>query len=511
MKKITLLIALFSCVSHWVSSQCSGVAVCDNNVQITLGNTAESNTISIGNFEETYDNCIDFYDYQVKIEDLDFNLIKDWDDSLHIDCSMVGQTFLFYVEVDGSSTCWGNVSIEDPFLYCVMLEPDEVPVIMVSGNGIVNLEGLDVQLNATPIEKLYNTLFYFNEMDPVAGSNTLTFDESSVDVPQVASVSTLDLVLGQRLFFEDTIYPAQAIVMDVNGSGGVNSADLITMREIILNMPSSFASNFAFILDDYPFPSDFNPYDFDFDPLSYTFEDTDLATTDFTFGVYKIGNVNETDSLTNGEVVVRNNTLLKYTDAQLNKDEVYDMTLVIDDAPSIIGLQMNLQFADASILSISSDYSGSDLLYNVLDDASANVSFLKYAGVENFKMNVQIKPNKDGLLSDFIQIGTEIENEIVFDGFSYSSMELEALVTSTEDPKATAFVHVYPNPASDVLNIEANGLFEYQLFDMKGKLITAGNAQDVVQLNMLSHTTNSMLLLKVNTSTNSTVHKIVAK
>jgi hypothetical protein len=45
---------------------------------------------------------------------------------------------------------------------------------------------------------------------------------------------------------------------------------------------------------------------------------------------------------------------------------------------------------------------------------------------------------------------------------------------------------VYPNPATDQLNIEIEGEFEYQVFDLKGKLVLQGKSQkqiDVSELN----------------------------
>ena len=49
-------------------------------------------------------------------------------------------------------------------------------------------------------------------------------------------------------------------------------------------------------------------------------------------------------------------------------------------------------------------------------------------------------------------------------------------------------IKVYPNPVSEVLNIEVSGQlnFKYSLFDLNGKLITTATNEETIKLNSFS-------------------------
>ena len=45
-------------------------------------------------------------------------------------------------------------------------------------------------------------------------------------------------------------------------------------------------------------------------------------------------------------------------------------------------------------------------------------------------------------------------------------------------------IHVYPNPASELLTISCEGDFDYQLVDLSGRIVSSGSATDSEILNV---------------------------
>ena len=66
---------------------------------------------------------------------------------------------------------------------------------------------------------------------------------------------------------------------------------------------------------------------------------------------------------------------------------------------------------------------------------------------------------------------------------------------SVNEPN-TKELSVYPNPATDQLNIEIEGEFEYQVFDLNGKLVLNGRNDNSIDVSSIS---NGQYLLKAKT------------
>ena len=69
---------------------------------------------------------------------------------------------------------------------------------------------------------------------------------------------------------------------------------------------------------------------------------------------------------------------------------------------------------------------------------------------------------------------------------------------------------VYPNPADNVLNINANAAFEYQMINSVGQVVMSGVANGNVELNV-SDLNNGVYFLKVVANGNSQIEKVVIK
>ena len=73
-----------------------------------------------------------------------------------------------------------------------------------------------------------------------------------------------------------------------------------------------------------------------------------------------------------------------------------------------------------------------------------------------------------------------------------------------------ARINVYPNPANNVLNIVANGNFEYRLFNSTGQEVAAGTAQGVKQINV-SDFSKGVYFLHVTTGAQVDIQKVVVE
>ena len=67
---------------------------------------------------------------------------------------------------------------------------------------------------------------------------------------------------------------------------------------------------------------------------------------------------------------------------------------------------------------------------------------------------------------------------------------------SVNEPN-TKELSVYPNPATDQLNIDIEGEFEYQIFDLNGKMLLKGKNDKTIRVSLLEKGT---YLLEVKTS-----------
>jgi hypothetical protein len=96
-----------------------------------------------------------------------------------------------------------------------------------------------------------------------------------------------------------------------------------------------------------------------------------------------------------------------------------------------------------------------------------------------FELNIQIgKPNGD--VENYVA-RNPVGNEIVIPSLIYCSM------VGIKDPQtssSTSFLHVYPNPASDAINVQLDGIdgndpADYKIYDMTGRIVTSGTIETI--------------------------------
>ena len=86
---------------------------------------------------------------------------------------------------------------------------------------------------------------------------------------------------------------------------------------------------------------------------------------------------------------------------------------------------------------------------------------------------------------------------------------VEAIFDDVNENQSTLF-SVYPNPANGVLNIDANGSFEYMLINGMGQEVARGNAQGSMQINV-ANMNKGVYFLRLSTGDQVTTQKVVVE
>ena len=89
------------------------------------------------------------------------------------------------------------------------------------------------------------------------------------------------------------------------------------------------------------------------------------------------------------------------------------------------------------------------------------------------------------------------------------TVTVEAIFDEVIENQSTLF-SVYPNPSNGVLNIDANGSFEYMLINGMGQEVVKGNAQGSMQINV-ANMNKGVYFLRLSTGDQVTTQKVVVE
>ncbi|MEN0003526.1 MAG: dockerin type I domain-containing protein [Bacteroidota bacterium] len=131
--------------------------------------------------------------------------------------------------------------------------------------------GVKVQLNLPAGEQVFTDSetgsFRFETLESGVDYSVIPYLDENAD----QGVSTFDLVLITKHILGDTPLdsPYKLIAADVDNSGSITVSDLIQLRELILNVQTSFSNNtsWRFVPSDYLFPNPVDPWEAPFPEL----------------------------------------------------------------------------------------------------------------------------------------------------------------------------------------------------------------------------------------------------
>jgi len=163
-------------------------------------------------------------------------------------------------------------------------------------------------------------------------------------------VSTLDLIIIQRhiLGLEPIDSPYKLIASDVNNSSDISAVDLIELRKLILGIYDELPSNdsWRFVDKTFKFIDPNNPWPFKDDIDLY---DLDHDFMDNDFVAVKVGDVNNSVSLTSQSVVERRNMdeiALIHDVLELNDNREYLIPFYFRTDEEVLGMQLFLNFEE---------------------------------------------------------------------------------------------------------------------------------------------------------------------
>ena len=357
---------------------------------------------------------------------------------------------------------------------------------IVNINGNANASGeYQATLNGELIDVNKHGIIEIEESKIEEGENVIEFIPNE-DHQYLAGVSTLDLVIGLKMFIlEEPINPIYAIAMDVDYSGGINVRDLVYMRELILGIKEDLPHPGKFYLRyNHSFNDEFDEYDYGYFN-SIVLTDDDLNAGQLLLRSYNYGDLNGTVNLTNDEVEVRSNTAeeLKFNDKYLEEGETAQVRMIIGENSNyrINGLQTALQFQDVEVLEVEHGYGSSEFLTHMPSNDVVNLLFASNESKESIEFEIKLTVTKSGFISEMISLSNSLKGELVKDDLTTSGITLIAAETVIED-----FI-ISPNPFSEFTQVKIPNQFiggEMIVNDVLGKRIMNQNiTNNIVTVN----------------------------
>lgn len=218
------------------------------------------------------------------------------------------------------------------------------------------------------------------------------------------------------------------------------------------------------------------------------------------YSAYKRGDVDDSALLAGSDPLVAS-TKFKMNDLLLNNGESYDVPVFLNEDLLLHGLEMRIGI-DPSLIDINSVTGNLDfqsLQYNINNENELvilmhDVSTLQaIADVEDgavVYLNITAKAN--GLLNEALDVDNKFSfgvdeniDLIVIGG------QLDGIIGTGTNSEELSAIKVFPNPTSDVLNIDLSGIsisgdMTLEVFNMSGKKLLQVNNQSIIDVTSLN-------------------------
>jgi len=461
------------------SSSCNTNCIASITVSLSSSGSGATPSAKIF-FNDILEGDVNGCNMEIKLEDQSGNTILDYgpDPFIIVTCDLLGTYVVVVRNKDNQNTCWGQITIQDKTNACNNLLNrivtdqycDEFDVEL---NGVMNLN------NDSGCE------FKIHDSQIVLGQNQIKIKSNSESV-NAMNISTLDMVtffVNLENGFDD---PKKAIAADVDGSGALGTNDLIIMQKSILDLNTIPLKIHKIIPAGFQFPVDFDQFNFENDFDQLTFNDQDIINNDINVEVIKVGELTTLWNQNDKPKAIKN---LYYEDVDMVAGEEYTVDFSLTDLSKISALTLGLEINDVVINDVIDDYDGA-MLYNIdADQIKLSVRPGKLGSEFLFSLNVV--PTQSGRLSDMIQLLGDFHNDLVEENLSVHDIQLvENLGTSNTDLIVLEDgVNVYPNPSSQIMNIEFTDSFrgetkEISFYNYTGQLLhSLTTAEETIVIN----------------------------
>lgn len=231
-------------------------------------------------------------------------------------------------------------------------------------------------------------------------------------------VTTWDIVSLRRhiLNIERLSTPYKMIAGDVNNSGSISMADLVSIKRVILGLESEFAGGMSWRFVDmyYEFPDPENPWQDAFPEAVVVSELTDSQMA-ANFTAIKLGDVNNSaiPNLSSQGVEERTSNTLVFNvpNKEFKTGELFTVSIAVDQIEDVAGFQFGLDYDSAALLFVNAEHTAitqENLLYNANRNGNIAFSWAEAQGV-NFRqgetlITLSFKAKTDGTLANAIEV-----------------------------------------------------------------------------------------------------------
>lgn len=452
----------------------------------------------------------------------DQKVIITWTESNTQGISLPDESILFYLRVNILGNGLENAEISftnDPApLDFTSADLENIPAIGIDGevclNDILSIAGtitnpenqameavrVSLELGKTEQQLSNQEGDYKFEVD--AGLDYRIRPEKDGDDRN--GISGIDVLLLQRhlLFLNRFDSPYQWLAADLNDDGQVSGIDFLILRRLILFISPEFefVDSWRFVDKDYSFNIN-NPLTGTI-PESIEFNNLQNSIPDADFIAVKMGDFDNSAMPFKGTNAARdksNCNKLIVEDISLNADESYDVSFKAQDFRDIavITAEFTLDTDKLEYIGFSSsELDGFD--DSVISEALIDNGYLLINWVSNSGLGIDLedgsnvftlkfRPSVNSSLMDVLDISNDNLNSEWVDGNLESNcLELKYNMTSAIKQVDNKNIRIYPNPFSDVVNIEYTNKSDItdgtvQIRDSNGRLIINKKTMDLIQ------------------------------
>jgi len=456
MKKIIyILLFLSALIQQGMAQNCPPIATCRGALTVSLQTNGDfllwPEDIHEGGIP---DSCKPVITLQLEITDRNQNVIHPLADSILLTCDDIGNDLIARLEVSNgqqTNSCWSELTVRDNFGYCENFGTDTIPILFNMYNLWRLPRGyLTATLNGQPLEEYKDGLFIMKREDILSGTNTIELDDDNGQ--GFGTISTLDVVVGMRMFFDKGYTPLRALIMDTDLSSSMTVKDLIYIREHVLGVRLELSDRkYVTLMEDFRFDPGFDRYDFDLDPYVIRFDGDTVDQVNFSFEVFSMADLNNApDSLFTGVLEPRSPGagILSFEDRWVEAGSPVEIpfTLEMTDGSPVYGFQFALATNSFSAMATSHGYAGNAWMEHLTGE-QYRIHFASFDPVDEVAFRLLVTPKQSGYLSSLLSLSDEYFQEVV--PLDIHSHGLSLRVAGLASGQLTA----WPNPVGDLLEV----------------------------------------------------------
>jgi len=457
------------------------------------------------------------------------------DHSKTFTCNDLGvQPITLYVTAllpDGTTTqdyCTTSIEVQDNFSLC----SNPLPHGIVSG-AIVNednepVENVEISLLGSElgIQKTNSEGKY--EFPPVIYGQSYTVAPQSGN-DYMNGLSTLDLVYIQKhiLGIKHLKSPYTMIASDVNNDKKISASDILVLRKLILGVNEGFDHNnsWKYISSDYNFENPENPISEDY---QQNFKISDLESDmSANFIAIKIGDASG-DATVNGdgEVDSRNSEALSFVvnNDKIQRGNTIEIPVLAKDFNGIQGFQATISF-DPNSVNFESIEAGAlnmdinNIATNRLSDGYLPMSWFNPTAIDvdndAVLFTLIFESNANTNISNILSINSDITKKEAYNSLlEKMNVELEYRNSNSSFELMQNRPNPFTNNTEVVFNMPENSEYEFNIYDITGKLIfkTSGLAEkglNSININKSQISTTGVLYYTLKAGKYSATKKMV--